>query len=163
MMLILCGLPCAGKTTIGKKCAQALSLPFIDTDHLIQTEEESVSEIWNRVGEKRFREMEAEVIASLVPNSAILATGGGTLVYETSRKKLAALGRLLYLKTSIPTLFQRIQQRGFPRFIDKEKPYLHLQQLAKERSYETYCDKILDTDSLTLKEIVEAVCFHYGR
>lgn len=165
MILILCGFLCAGKTTVGEKCAQMLSLPFIDTDRLMEGEE-SVSEIWLRVGEDRFREMEAEVIASVEQKSSILAIGGGTLHYAPSRKMLAALGRIFYLKVSFPVLFERIKKRGLPSFVDRESPYLYLEQLAKERCrpiYETYCDEIIETDSLTLQEVVDTICRHYGR
>ena len=68
MVLILCGFFCAGKTTIGQLCASELSLPFYDTDQMLEAaygQNKKVSEIWKTIGNTHFRDLETQTILSL--------------------------------------------------------------------------------------------------
>ncbi|MCH9627245.1 MAG: Shikimate kinase 1 [Chlamydiales bacterium] len=155
--MILCGLFCAGKSTLGKAVAEAKNLPFYDTDRLIEAKEGgTVSEIWLRLGPEMFRDVETAVVFSLKREPCVVATGGGTLLREENRKHLRRLGKTVYLKASTAVLWSRLQQRGLPAFLDKENPKEHLNRIAKERIplFEQFCTYVLETEFYSLEEEV---------
>lgn len=148
-VLILCGFFCAGKTTLGKKWSEHLSLPFYDTDRMIEAAygKGTVSSIWKEIGLEAFRDLESEVICSLKKHPAVVATGGGSLLREENRNYLKSLGPLFYLKVPLPILLERMKKKGFPAYLDQENPYAHFEKLAKERFpiYNAHCQYILET------------------
>ncbi len=158
--MILCGLFCAGKTTLGKAVAEAKGLPFYDTDRLIEAQEGgTVSEIWLRLGTEAFRDVERSVVLSLKKEPCVVATGGGTLLREENRRHLQQLGTTVYLKASVDALWSRLQKRGLPAFLDKKNPKEHLSRIAKQRVplFEQFCLSTLDTESYSLEEGIRAL------
>lgn len=122
MNILLVGLPGSGKTTLGKKLGEKLSLPFIDTDKLIE-ERVGIScrELYEK-SEEEFRAVEREVLLSLNPEKAVLALGGGAVLHEELFPHLQSLGPILYLYEEPMILFERLQKRGFPATLGKENP-----------------------------------------
>ena len=80
--LIFVGLPGSGKSTVGRLCAKALNLPFVDADKFLeQREGRSVADIFASSGEGYFRDLESRVLAELCRREGIvLATGGGAVL-----------------------------------------------------------------------------------
>lgn len=167
MNIILCGLPMCGKTTIGKMLAAQLKWGFIDTDRCIEKayclktgKIKSCRQIYLDEGEKIFRELEKEQIASLqATKDHIIALGGGSL---GDRQVVQALGFIVYLKTPISVLWKRIQWKGIPAYLDPYDPEKAFYALAEKRTllYEKAANATLDTSHLIKKEIIEAILNH---
>jgi 3-dehydroquinate synthase len=105
-----------GKTAVGRALAEILRVPFFDTDELVeQRAGKSIADIFAHDGEQRFRELEAEVCASLAgqfgPDSAVqgavVATGGGALLHEPTFARLSACGSLVLLEATVDTILHR--------------------------------------------------------
>lgn len=110
--LILIGFKSAGKTTLGKKIAEQLHRPFIDTDDLLGG---APRDLFDRLGEKAFRELESTKIASLKEVTGhVIATGGGTILNPTNRDFLSHLGTVVFLNTPKHIIASRL-----PRFLSK--------------------------------------------
>src|SRR3990172_11500208 len=95
MNLILVGAMGAGKSTVGRRLAEALALTFVDTDALVERAAgASIADIFTRWGERRFRAIERQAIARAVAGSRqVIATGGGALTDPRNRARLLR-GRL---------------------------------------------------------------------
>ncbi len=99
----------SGKTTLGQKLAEELSLPFFDTDEIIASiEGMSVSEIFKTKGEEYFRQSEQEIINHWKISDGIVSTGGGLPCYNSLIEVLNNKGKTVFLKTSTETLVERI-------------------------------------------------------
>lgn len=115
MRFILLGFKKAGKTTLGKLAALHYGFPFIDTDTEIEKAYERYtgkallcSQIFPEEGEKKFREIEREVITSLsYPSDSIISLGGGSLLEEKTAFFLKNQGKLIYLKVPKKELKKR--------------------------------------------------------
>lgn len=92
--LIFVGLPGSGKSTVGRLCAKALNLPFVDADKFLeQREGRSVADIFASSGEGYFRDLESRVLAELCRREGIvLATGGGAVLRRENRRLLRGRG-----------------------------------------------------------------------
>lgn len=108
--IILIGLMGAGKTTIGKKLAQHLAIPFIDSDHEIEkTAGCTIADIFEQYGEAEFRRVEHEVIRRLLKQSSIiLATGGGAFMHDKTRALLKEKATTVWLHCNVDTLLERV-------------------------------------------------------
>jgi shikimate kinase len=110
--IVLIGMPGAGKTTVGKALAKALSLPFIDADkELVARTGVSISTIFEIEGEAGFRRREAALIAELVEQDAlVLATGGGAVLDDGTRRILHDSAIVIYLRATLDALVERTQK-----------------------------------------------------
>lgn len=104
--IVLVGMPSSGKTSVGKAVSELLGREFIDTDVLI-TEKAGmqIPEIFEKYGEKYFRELERDVIEELSPRqSLVIATGGGAVLKEENVHALLRNGRIFFLDRSLKKL-----------------------------------------------------------
>lgn len=108
--VILIGFMGAGKTTLGKKVAKKMNLPFIDSDrHIEDYYQKSIGEIFTENGESFFRTLETEFIESLSEKGEfVLATGGGMPCFGKNMELLNALGTTFYLERSPKELATRL-------------------------------------------------------
>ena len=109
--LFLYGPPGTGKSTVGKKIAHNLKLPFIDLDRIIETNAGmSIPQIMEQHGETAFRDMETAALKSLTAEKEnVVALGGGALLRDENRAFAESNGRVLLLMAELPTLLDRIQ------------------------------------------------------
>src|SRR5207302_1037919 len=119
--LILFGFKASGKTYFGKKLANQLNCPFIDTDEelLGKFHSCSISQLYKTLGKKNFRHEEEKMIFSLhtQKQSVIALGGGGAILNKNIVPFLQTLGDLIYLKTSFETVKERIlKQDPLPAF-----------------------------------------------
>jgi len=115
-IVILCGFMATGKSTVGRALAEMLGVPFVDTDELVEARAgASIADIFARDGEARFRELEAEVCASLAlphdasgaDSGAVIATGGGALMRDETFKRLEKMGTMVLLEASLDEVMRR--------------------------------------------------------
>ena len=112
--IVLIGLMGVGKTTVGRRLAKRLSLPFVDADHEIETAADmSVSEIFDRYGEAHFRDGERRVISRLIDGAPrIVATGGGAFMNPETRALILSRAIAVWLDADIDTLAERVTRRN---------------------------------------------------
>src|SRR6185436_10227327 len=110
--LVLVGLMGAGKSTVGRRLAQTLKLPFRDADHEIEAAAGmTIPEIFAVHGEEHFRDGERRVIARLLQEGPIvLATGGGAFMNEETRGRIAESGISIWLKADLDVLMRRVRK-----------------------------------------------------
>lgn len=111
--IVLVGMMGVGKSTIGRKLAQALHLHFTDADEAIeQAAQMKITEIFERFGEAHFRDGERRVIARLMETGpAVIATGGGAFVQDDTRALLLAKGITVWLDCDVETLVERVTRK----------------------------------------------------
>ncbi len=104
--IVLVGMPSSGKSTVGKILAEKLSLPFYDTDELIEKRESMpICEIFKKYGEQRFREIEGEVIKETAKSTGtVIATGGGAVLRAENVAALKQNGRLYFIDRPLEAL-----------------------------------------------------------
>ena len=112
MSIVLIGALGCGKSTIGRKLADQLWKPCVDVDEqIVRRAGKTIRDIFDQDGEKRFRDLESEVIKQVSPMSdQIIALGGGSLLRDENRDVLKAHShQLIYLRCEAAELFRRIK------------------------------------------------------
>lgn len=133
--LVLVGMMGAGKSSIGRKLAQRLNLPFVDADTEIERAASmSISDIFAKHGEPYFRAGEARVIARLLDGGPqVLATGGGAFMHPQSREAIRAKAISVWLKADYDVLMKRIKRRNDRPMLKTNDPGETLRRLMQER------------------------------
>jgi shikimate kinase len=133
--IVLVGLMGAGKTSVGRRLAEKLDIPFVDADHEIETAAgKSIAEIFADHGEPYFREGERRVISRLLRNGAqVLATGGGAYMNEETRARIQEHGISVWLKASLPLLMKRVMKRQDRPLLKTEDPEAVMRTLIDKR------------------------------
>jgi shikimate kinase len=114
MRIFLIGFMGAGKTTVGRRLAERLGAPFVDLDPEIEGRVGmSVREIFATQGEAEFRRLEREALAATLAHpDAVIATGGGTVVFEANARLIRAGGLSVFLNPAFGTIVGRIGGLG---------------------------------------------------
>src|SRR6476659_8888797 len=132
--VVLVGLKGTGKTSVGKRLAAKLGLPFVDADSEIEAGAQlTISEIFERFGEPYFREGERKVIARLLNGGPmVLATGGGAFMNATTRENIAKYGVSIWLKPSFDILLGRVRKKSNRPLLKTTDPEATLRCLLEE-------------------------------
>jgi shikimate kinase len=156
--LVLVGLMGAGKSTIGRRLAARLDLPFVDADNEIEAAAGcTIQEIFDEHGEDYFRDGERRVIERLLDGpKCILATGGGAFMNRSTRDLIRQKGRSLWLRADLDILVQRTSRRTHRPLLNKGNPREILKSLMDER-YPVYAeaDYTVETDDSPHSVVVE--------
>lgn len=148
--IVLVGLMGAGKTTIGRRLAKRLRLPFADSDDEIETAAGlTVPEIFARFGEAHFRDGERRVIARLIEGPpSVIATGGGAFMNEGTRELVLARCTAIWLDGDVGMLAERAARSGNRPLLATDDPKASLRALAEIRNpvYALAHHKVLTDD-----------------
>jgi shikimate kinase len=146
--LALVGLMGAGKTTVGRRLAVALDLPFADADAEITTAAgQSIPEIFEQHGECEFRRGERQVIARLLEGSPhVLATGGGAFIDPRTRALMKEKAITIWLKAPLDVLMKRVAKRDDRPLLKEDDPRAVMQKLMDER-YPIYAEADVTVES----------------
>jgi shikimate kinase len=139
--IVLVGLMGAGKTAIGRRVAAQLKLPFVDSDHEIETASRmSVPELFEKYGEAEFRALEQRVIARLLHDGArVLATGGGAFMNGDTRSAIREQAVSVWLKADLDTLMARVVRKQNRPLLKADDPRAVMERLMAVR-YPVYAE-----------------------
>src|SRR5215475_15933975 len=165
--IVLVGMMGAGKSSIGRRLAQRLEIPFVDADSEIEIAAGmSIEDIFATRGEPEFRAGEARVIARLLEGGTqVIATGGGAFMNADTRAAIKAKGVSVWLKAEYDVLLRRLKRRSDRPLLNTEDPGETLKRLMAER-YPIYAEADLTIVSREVAhdrivdEIISALCRH---
>ena len=122
--IVLVGLMGVGKSTVGRRLAQRLRLPFVDADHEIEAAAGmTVAEIFERFGEAYFRDGERRVIARLIDGTPkVIATGGGAFINDETRALILAEATAIWLSAHPDVLAERVGRRDTRPLLRGKRP-----------------------------------------
>ena len=137
--VVLVGLMGSGKTTVGRRLADRLSLPFVDADEAAEAfSGRTVAELFEERGEDGFRDIEAQVLGLLLddPERMVLAAGGGVVLRSENRARLADPEvTVVWLDADPAFLASRIEKKAHrPLLAGEETPRQVLARLHRERA-----------------------------
>ena len=134
-LIVLVGMMGAGKSTIGRRLAARLNLPFVDADTEIEAAAGmTIPEIFELHGEPHFRDGEARVIARLLDGGpAVLATGGGSFMREDTRRRVAEKAVSIWLKADPDIILRRVRRRADRPLLQTADPAATVSRLLSER------------------------------
>ncbi len=158
--IVLVGLMGAGKTTVGRRLANALKLPFVDADTEIEKAAgQTIPDIFADHGEAYFRDGERRVIGRLLEEGPhVLATGGGAFMDAETRAEIEAHGVSLWLRADLPLLMKRVLRRSTRPLLMQDDPESVMKRLIDER-YPIYesADIIVDSRDVPHDVIVREI------
>ena len=153
--IVLVGMMGAGKSSIGRRLAGRLGIPFIDADTEIESAAGmTIPEIFEKHGEPYFRAGEARVIARLLDNGPqVLATGGGSVMDPQTRALIGQKGISIWLKADIDVLLKRTKRRNDRPLVEKIKDLLPVREpiyaqadiiiQSRDEPHDTIIDEIM--------------------
>ena len=168
--IILIGFMGSGKSTIGKIIAENFGMHFLDTDAWIEEREQiTISEIFASRGEAYFREFETKCLEVLLEESGkgsddkvirnVISVGGGLPMKEENRQLLKKLGKVIYLKATEETIYNRLKTDTTRPLLQGDNPKQKIKNLMEQRE-EIYCqaaDVVVEVDNKEIMEIVEEI------
>jgi shikimate kinase len=167
--VVLVGMMGAGKSSVGRRLAGRLGIPFIDADAEIEKAAGmTVAEIFSRHGEGYFRAGETRVIARLLEaGPQVLATGGGAFMNPETRATIRSKGISIWLRATIEVLTRRVKRRGDRPLLKTADPVETLRRLMDER-HPVYAEADLTVESrdvphdTIVEEIIEGLRSRVG-
>ena len=158
--IVLVGLMGSGKSSIGRRLAAALDMPFVDADTEVEAAAgQSIPEIFAELGEAAFREGERRVIARLLDDPPhILATGGGAFINDETRALILDKAISVWLKADLDVLVRRVARKNNRPLLAGRDPAQVLHDLAQVR-YPFYgqANVTVETGDTQHKAAVDAV------
>jgi shikimate kinase len=159
--IALIGMPGSGKSAIGKAAAKRLALSYADCDQAIERRAGcSIAEFFSANGEQAFRELESDMLTTLVDDSrSVIATGGGVVLRPANRELLRSRTCCVYLRASSELLWKRLRNDRRRPLLQVADPQARLRQMHAERAplYEEVAHLVIDTDGLPFARIVDEV------
>ncbi len=159
--IFLVGLMGSGKTTIGRALAKKLNLRFVDADQEIEARTgASIPLIFEIEGEASFRQREADVIRDLTAQQGIvLATGGGAVLNEQSRRYLRERGIVIYLRASANSILQRTSHDRNRPLLQTADPKAKIEELSRQRAplYQEVAHIIIETGRPNVQSVLQNI------
>ncbi len=166
--IILEGFMGSGKSTVSELLSEKLELELIDTDEAIEEAEgRKISDIFEQDGEEAFRDMETELMEMVVSDhmrETVISLGGGLPVREKNRELLKKAGKVVYLRTSPETVYDRLKGDDTRPLLKSDDPLTRIKELQDKRGkiYEEAADIIVDTDGKTPAEVADEIIAAIG-
>ena len=160
--IILVGPMGSGKTTIGRRLSERLTLDFFDSDHeIVNITGVSIDHIFDVEGEKGFRIRESDVLKKLciMPN-IVLATGGGAVIIEKNRELMKKSDLVVYLSSSIDQILRRTaKSKNRPLLEKSNNRRKTIADIIKARDplYTEVASLIIDTNGKKLNEVIDEI------
>jgi len=157
--VVLVGMMGVGKSTIGRRLAARLHLPFLDADHEIEARHGgmTIPEIFAEHGEPYFRDGEARVIATLLDaGPCVLATGGGAFMREETRSRIRDHAVSVWLQADSDVILKRVKRRADRPLLQTADPAATIARLLAERSpFYQFADLTIASRDVPHEKIVD--------
>lgn len=159
---VLIGFMGSGKTTFGKALAAHCGMDFLDTDEYIEQQAgKTIAQIFAEDGEEAFRQIETDTLIQLRDSlhNTVVATGGGMPLRKENARLLKEIGTVNYLTATSKEIYDRVKDDTKRPLLQTDNPYEKICNMMKERKpkYEAACDKVIDTNSNDMEEIIGAI------
>ncbi len=159
--IVLIGFMGTGKSSVGRRLAQSRGWPRHDVDAMIATALGlRITEIFERLGQDRFRAEESAILAGLDPSEkAIIVTGGGAILRPENATRLHELGTVVCLSAEMPTLLERLGRRSDRPLLQTADPAATVAELLRTRAplYEAAADLTIDTTGLSHDQVAQSI------
>lgn len=159
--VVITGFMGTGKTSVGRALAERLSVPFVDTDDLVEKDEgRSIADIFASDGEPHFRQAERQaVVAALEVSGAVVATGGGAVMDPENLRRLKAAAPLVCLMADAETIEARTRAQGASRpLLARPDARERIEKLLEERAAAyAQADLQIDTSNRDVDDLVEQI------
>jgi shikimate kinase len=158
-ILVLIGSPGAGKSSVGRRVAERLGVPFEDTDRLVEAKAgTTIADIFVNQGEDEFRRLEADAVAqSLRDCTGVLALGGGAVMRPETRALLSGF-RVVWLKVSVSDAVHRVgMNQARPLLLGNVRGTLTSLLEKREPVYAEVSSTVVDTSGRTLRQVADEV------
>lgn len=159
--IYLIGMMGSGKTVTGKTLAGLMDYAFVDLDAEIQAKEGcSIPEIFAERGEPYFRDVESSVLESFSKKSRqVIATGGGIVLREANVLLMKETGKVVLLKASAESLWQRVRYSKDRPLLNKPDPFGTLRQILNDREsyYENARHFFVQTDGKIAEDVASEI------
>lgn len=166
--IILIGFMGSGKTSVGRALAKGIDYHFLDTDTLIEQEEQqAIPAIFEIKGEAYFRDRETQLLNHLLTalKDTVVSTGGGIPIREQNREMLRQLGFVVFLKASDDTIIRRLRGDTSRPLLAGEALEDKVARLQREREpvYIATAHSVLIADELTPKQLAQRIIEAYDK
>jgi len=156
--IIFIGMPASGKSTVGVVIAKRLGYDFIDTDLLIQKQENRLlKEIIADVGNEGFLAIENQVNREVEAERAVISPGGSVIYCKEAMEHFKEIGTVVYLQVSFETINRRISNAKNRGVVLKEGQTLRDLYEERTKLFEKYADYIVSEEGLSLEETIDKV------
>lgn len=159
--IFLIGFMGSGKSTVSKCLSIKLNLKEVDTDRLIEeNESRKISEIFEKNGEKYFRQCETNLLKDLSNSENLLIScGGGMVLAEQNAKLMKEQGTVVLLTAKPETILERVQKSTERPILNGNMNINYIEDLMKKREYfyKSAADFVVSTDEKTIDEICEEI------
>lgn len=156
--LIFIGMPAVGKSTVGVVVAKRLGMKFVDTDLLIQEQEDRLlREIIADVGEEGFLKIENQVNRDLDVKNAVISPGGSVIYCGEAMRHFKEIGTVVYLKASYQTIKRRIRSPKKRGVVLKEGQTFRDLYNERTKLFEMYADITISEDGCRIEQTIENV------
>ena len=160
-MLALVGLPGSGKSTVGRQLARRLDLPYVDADQVMEQRLGcSIREFFEREGESRFRDLEAQVLDELTRrHPGVLSTGGGVVLRPENREILRERTQVFYLRCNPEEIYRRLRHDKVRPLLQVADPLAKLRDLWTQRDplYREVAHHIIETPKPNISVLVQHI------
>ena len=162
--IVLIGLMGAGKTTIGRRLAQRIQWPLVDTDQVIESRcGTSVATIFEVEGEAGFRRRESKVLSEIMADGGQIVTTGGGAPIQPDNRPVIAQGYVVYLHAQPRQLWQRLRQDASrPLLTQSKDPKATLESLYQTRDqvYRELASVVVSSSQGSPSQVVSQVISH---
>jgi shikimate kinase len=160
MNLVFTGFMGTGKSKTGEIISKKLKMIFFDTDDLIEKKSGfSISDIFKKLGESNFRQMEAETVREVSEkNSVVISCGGGTVLNSVNIANLRKKGIIINLYASADVIYDRLKSENSRPLLRSKKTLIEIKKLLDFRkSAYADCDFSFDTDGFTADKVADKI------
>ena len=158
--IILTGFMGVGKTSVGTQLAKDLGYTFVDTDKLIEADQNMIiSAIFAKHGESYFREIEAKIIRDVAAReNQVVSTGGGAVIWDMNREAFKKAGFVVCLAARPEVIFDRIKQETHRPLLQTPDPLAKIKELLDSRAkFYAQADVTIDTSEKSIETIIKEI------
>ncbi len=158
--IILTGFMGVGKTQVGTQLAKDLGYLFIDTDSLIEADQQlAIASIFAKFGEPYFREVEAKIIHEVTKREGqVVSTGGGAVIGDRNREAFKKAGLVVCLTASPEVIYERIKHETHRPLLQTADPLAKIRELLESRAqFYAQADVTIDTSEKSVEDIIQSI------